>query len=102
MHQSLVCVVVGFAMTVPTMVTAHPANMVQAFGTPVLPDDALSDIRGTASPYASSTHRNFAGIADVQARSDFRQYGSVARIQMDVWWGTIGSELIAKAARANP
>jgi hypothetical protein len=23
------------------------------------------------------------------------------RVQMDVWWGTIGSQLIAEAVRAN-
>ncbi|RYD21105.1 MAG: hypothetical protein EOP89_13670 [Lysobacteraceae bacterium] len=84
------------------MATAQPTNMFQGYGATALSEGALDNVRGTASPYAPLSQRNFAGIADVQARSDFRQYGSVARIQMDVWWGTIGSELIANAARANP
>lgn len=101
MRHSIVYAIVGIAMTVPTMAAAQPTKMFEAFGTPALSDGVLGDICGTASPYAPLSRRNLAGIADVQARSDFRQYGSVARIQMDVWWGTIGSELIANAVRTD-
>ena len=84
-----------------SLAVATPAtNSSLPFATVAVSDDELAKVSGTASPYASLTRRSLVTIADSQSRNDFR--GTVASLQMEVWWGTIGSELIANAVRNAP
>lgn len=86
-----------------SLAVATPAtNSSLPFAAVAVSDDELAKVSGTASPYASLTRRSLVTIADSQSRNDFRGTGAVASVQMEVWWGTIGSELIANAVRNAP
>ena len=90
-----------------TLAATFPANVMADVRTPfvaasVVSDQELAKLHGTASPYAMLTRGNLARLADSQSRSDFRVVGSIATLQMEAWWGTIGSELIANAVRNQP
>ena len=81
---------------------AAPATPTAPFLTPAVSDQLLGETIGTGSPFAPLSRRNFAQFAEVQSRNDFRLFGSITALQMDAWWGTIGSELIANAVRDQP
>lgn len=86
-----------------SLAVATPAtNNSLPFATVAVSDDELAKVSGTASPYASLSRQSLVAIADSQSRNDFRGTGAVANLQMEVWWGTIGSELIANAVRSAP
>jgi hypothetical protein len=38
-------------------------------------------------------------LSQTQSHADLQNQGHIARVEMDVWWGSIGSELIATAIR---
>ena len=40
-------------------------------------------------------------IADLQARDQFRTTGSVAETQLEVWWFTVGLDLIVASVRGT-
>ena len=77
-----------------------PVAMAPFAGMPVSDLD-LAAIRGSGVPFASPTRRQVAGLADLQSQFDARMFGVVARVQMDVWWGSEGATLIAQEVRAN-
>lgn len=87
------------AATVSTCGAAEPGAW---FAKTPLPDVALARVRGTSSPFAPLTSGDLLKLVDVQTHADLRQTGLVGRVQMDVWWGTIGSQLIANSVRASP
>lgn len=62
---------------------------------------ALSEVRGTAAPVERLTRTTLRTAADRLSRDDSLFTGAIARIQMDVWWGSVGSEMIANAVRAD-
>lgn len=70
------------------------------FQTTAVDDAVLAEARGGQSPFASLTVGSTARLLDAQAQADLRQTGTIGRITMDVWWGTIGAELIATSVRA--
>ena len=86
------------AASLPAAVAAAPA-VTAPFAGPAVPDRVLSEISGTASPYAPLSRGNFTRFAEMQSRDDARVFGAIAGLQMDAWWSTIGSELIANATR---
>ena len=49
----------------------------------------------------SLTRRNVATLTDNYTSPVLQLVAGNARVQMDVWWGTTGSELIASSVRAN-
>lgn len=78
---------------------AQPVPTAPPFATAPVTDRMLDDVRGTAASYTLLTRGNLNRIADAQSRSDFRVQGSIPVLQMDNWWGSVGSELIANAVR---
>ena len=87
-------------VAVPQAAWAERLPEPAVFAATPMSDAMLADERGGQSPFARLTRGGALRLADDQARADLRQTGGVARIQMDVWWGTIGSELIAESVRA--
>lgn len=98
-HRSAALASVLVWTAVPATAWAQPDPIAPMFGTRPVSDIELTSVRGTASPYAALSRRGLSNLADTQSRSDFRVTGSVATLQMEAWWGTIGSELIANAVR---
>ena len=92
--------IVSAIAAVPAL--AAPAAPEVPFLTPAVSDQLLSETVGTGSPFAPLSRRNFAQFTEVQSRNDSRLFGSITALQMDAWWGTIGSELIANAVRDQP
>lgn len=88
----------ALAITMATPTYAAAASPAP-FATAAVSDDVLASARGGASPYGVLTRNALATLDDAHSRADFRLLGSVGNLQMDVWWGTIGSELIANAVR---
>lgn len=101
MFHRLWSVAVAFGVTVVS-VPASASLGTPTFEMPAVSDQLLSEISGTASPYAPLSRSSFADLAEVQSRGDVRLFGLIASLQMDAWWGTIGSELIANAVRNQP
>ena len=64
-------------------------------------NEMLNAIRGGTALFATMTRGRLTTMADAQARSDFRFLGASGQYQMDIWWGTEGSELIATTVRAQ-
>ena len=76
----------------------EPAIRSSPFGVMPVADRALSASYGMALP----SYDKVGASVDFASRTDFRLTGSISRIEMDVWWGTVGSELIANAVRTQP
>ena len=96
---------IAFAAMMALPQAAQAAQLDQRATAPVFTtapvDDAiLANLRGGESPFARLTVGTATRIVDDQARADLRQTGSVSRVEMDVWWGSIGSEMIAQNVRA--
>lgn len=62
-------------------------------------DELLGATRGGSALFASLSVGRVTSMADANARSDLRFLGSSGQYQMDIWWGTVGSELIAQTVR---
>jgi hypothetical protein len=92
MLTSLVSLATGSAST-----AAEP-NQRHLFGVNPVTDRTLGQSYAMALP----TYNDLELSADFVSPSDFRVFGSIGRVQMDVWWGTDGSELIAHAVRTQP
>lgn len=101
MFHRLWAVATAFGVTMVS-VPASASPAAPTFEVPAVSDQVLREISGTASPYAPLSRSNFADLAEAQSRGDVRLFGSIASLQMDAWWGTIGSELIANAIRNQP
>ena len=99
MRWILMMLVAMFA--VPQVASAERMAEPAMFAAMPMSDAALAAERGGESPFARLTRAGAVRLADDQARADLRQTGGVGRIEMDVWWGTIGSELIAESVRAG-
>ena len=91
---------IALAVVNPTPAYAEAVEGVFARERPVT-DDVLSTARGGTALFATLSQGRVAMMADTNARGDFRFYGASAQYQMDIWWGTVGSELIAETVRAN-
>ena len=84
---------------VAMLVSAHPAVAGEpVFANAPITDNTLADINGAGSWYLSRA--NLAGLSDSESSRYLQWSGKVARTQMDVWWGTTGSELIAQSVRS--
>ena len=81
----------------------HASNVGEgrAFDLAPVDEGVLAGVRGGQSPFASLTVGTFSRIVDDNGRADLRQSAGVGRTQMDVWWGSTGSELIAESVRNN-
>lgn len=91
--------IVGLASA--TTASAQSESLVRPFAERSVADDVLSRVRGSGSPFALLTERQVTAFSDQQSQFDSRVFGTVGRVQMDVWWGSEGSELIATAVRAQ-
>ena len=63
-----------------------------------LPEHALADIRGGQA--WSLTRGNLQRLAKADEVQSSQWTALNARVQMDVWWGSAGSQLIANSVRA--
>lgn len=79
---------------------AWAAETRPVFATAAVDDATLAQARGGQSPFRTLTIGSTYRLADAEARSFFRA-GMSARIEMDVWWGTVGAELVATSVRAG-
>ena len=79
---------------------ARAAETQPVFAVAAVSDAALAEARGGQSPFRPLTAGAAYRLADADARSFFRG-GANARIQMDVWWGSTGAELVATSVRAG-
>ena len=70
------------------------------FAAAPLGEAELSSIRGGQAPGRLTVGSALRRIDD-QARADLRFTGDLGRIEMDVWWGSIGGELVAQSVRAS-
>ncbi|RYF19555.1 MAG: hypothetical protein EOO77_09885 [Oxalobacteraceae bacterium] len=95
-YRSLIFAGFVLAITDPAHASARPHS---PFSVAPVSDVALEDVRGTASPYAPLSRGTLLILADEQSQTGFRLGGAINNLQMAVWWGTIGSELIANAVR---
>ncbi len=93
----LVAGLLGMASAQPAL--AHSGTTPGIFSAQPVADSELGAARGAASPYAALSRGSLSRLSDAQSRSDFRVTGTISTLQMEVWWGTIGSELIANAVR---
>lgn len=101
-HRLIVCSsAVGLAI-VSTNVSASPLPAGAPFAAAPVSEQTLGAITGTGAPYTPLSRSNLTALADNQSRNDFRFIGSTGGLQMEVWWGSIGSELIANAVRGQP
>lgn len=75
------------------------ATPVELFGTAPVGDASLAESRGMTGLSVGLTERILRSSAEIEARNAFRFGALVPAIQMDVWWGTQGSQLIAGAVR---
>ena len=88
------------ALALIALVTCSPA----CAGEPVFPDqvavsdDALADTYGTGS--WQLTQSTMVELNNSEGTQFLQWVGRNARTQMDVWWGTTGSELVAESVRA--
>lgn len=90
-------------MTVMIVMLAWPAAARAAeqplFAQGPVSDAVLADARGGQSPFASLTVGSTYRLLDADSRFQFRSVGTMARIEMDNWWGSTGSELVATSVR---
>ncbi|RYG93997.1 MAG: hypothetical protein EON58_17215 [Alphaproteobacteria bacterium] len=63
---------------------------------PAMPNDELATVVGT---HSGLTRRTFAALTEAQARTDIRAALEAGGLEMDVWWGSIGSAIIADNVR---
>lgn len=77
-----------------------PFASASIFGSSPVSDSVLSDLRGGQGLFSRLTVGGTARLLDDHARADLRLTGGVARVEMDVWWGTTGASLIAANVRA--
>lgn len=88
------------ALMTPDTAQASRFNEAPPFASQPVNASALSEVRGGQSPFAALTVATANRMVDDNARADLRLTGGVARIEMDWWWGQIGSQLIAENVRA--
>lgn len=90
------------ALTALAMPMAAQAERLDTplFQTTAVDEAVLAEARGGQSPFATLTVGSATRLLDAQAQADLRQTGTIGRITMDVWWSSIGAELIATSARA--
>lgn len=100
MHKFLPAAFVLGLATIPTEAAAESIAAQPLFGGAMIADTALAAIRGSADYSAGLTRRQARAAADLHASFDTRTLGSVARIEMDVWWGSAGSQLVANSVRS--
>ena len=84
-----------------TTALAQTEGFAQLFAERYVSDDILSRVRGSGSPFALLTERQVTAFSEQQSQFDARVFGTIGRVQMDIWWGTEGSELIATTVRAQ-
>ena len=63
----------------------------------MLTDQQLAMIRGGIG--WSLTEGTLVQLSDTYSLAELRLSGSIGRTQMDVWWGSTGSQLIANSVR---
>lgn len=99
MNRSIIAALLATAVTSSAAAQASYITDGRAFAVAPLDEGGLAGVRGGASPFALLTVRTFSRIADDNGRADLRQTAGIGRVQMDVWWGSTGSELIAQSVR---
>lgn len=89
------------AAAVASPAAAETTAPAPVFGGTAIGDAALAAIRGSADYSAGMTRRQARLSADLQSRFDTHAFVTVARIEMDVWWSSEGSQLIAESVRSS-
>lgn len=92
--------IAAIAAATPSSAKSYPA-LDRPFATAPVEDLALEGTRGTANPGHLLTPFILRSTVERQSRDDLFFGASIAHTQMDVWWGTVGSQLIANAVRAE-
>lgn len=89
------------AVSSPAIASAAPAGSLRPFAESTVSDEILGETRGSGTPFGYVSRRQVSTNASNQLQFDSRMFGTIGRIQMDVWWGSVGSQLIANAVRAQ-
>ncbi len=89
------------AVSVPAIASAAPIDASRPFAEARVSDEILGQTRGSGAPFGYVSRRQVSTSASNQLQFDTRMFGTIGRIQMDVWWGSVGSEFIANAVRAQ-
>jgi len=98
MPTLIAATIAAFLLLIPGAVRAERLASPAPFATLAEPDAVLAAISGGS---AMLTRGKLTVLADRQSRDDFLATSGIARIEMDVWWGTTGAELIAQNVRAT-
>lgn len=91
----------GCTMLLTALSAAPAAAGAPVFETAPLSERSLASVTGGASPFGPLSRGQLAALADVQARTDQQFAAALGRNQMDVWWGSAGSELVASSVRMS-
>ncbi len=88
----------ALAALAPTAASAEPTGL---FGQerPVS-GEILAGVRGGSAMLATMSIGRLTTMTEAYARSDSHVYGATGQYQMDIWWSTTGSEIIAENVRA--
>ena len=62
-------------------------------------EELLGATRGGSALFTFLSVGQVTLMTDTNARSDLRFFGASGQYQMDIWWSTTGSELIAQSVR---
>lgn len=83
----------------PSVARANPPAPV--FDTAAMPDHELAFESGTyAGTSAGLNPANLHAVIDADVRGWFRATSDISGVEMDVWWSTSGSDLIAANLRS--
>ena len=99
MNRSIIRLALTAALACSQAGYAQPFAEGRIFDSEPVSEDILATARGGQSPFAPLTTGALVRLADDNTRADLRLTGGTGKIQMDVWWGIIGSELIAENVR---
>ncbi|RYF12366.1 MAG: hypothetical protein EOO77_17545 [Oxalobacteraceae bacterium] len=92
---------IAFGAAAASQVRAEASPNVFTHERPVS-EELLDATRGGTSLFASLSIGRLRSMTEANARSDLRFLGASGQYQMDIWWGTVGSELIAQSVRGAP
>ncbi|WP_445192277.1 hypothetical protein ACT009_17240 [Sphingomonas sp. Tas61C01] len=97
-HFEIWALAAALAALVPTAASAEPTGL---FGQerPVS-GEILAGVRGGSAMLATMSIGRLTTMTEAYARSDSHVYGATGQYQMDIWWSTTGSEIIAENVRA--
>ena len=85
-------------LTLFALVAAQPATAAPVFeASSTLSDQTLAEVRGTRT--WQLTRSSLVDLSEGHGAGYLQWIGKSGRVQMDVWWSTVGSQLIAQSVR---